>query len=56
MLPTLFRRFNQVPEISIKILEHGHGTIRLPGGRANKNNPATDHFLIVSVEIIGVQE
>lgn len=46
----------EIPTGAVQILEYGHGTVRLLAWRPNKANTNTNHAVVVSPEVIGLQE
>ncbi len=53
-LPGLW--LQEIPQIAIEILKNRHGPVRLLPGRPNELNPSCSITLVISPEIIGVQE
>lgn len=52
----LFLDLQQIPQVSIQILEHRDHPVRLFLRLADESDSLRDHLVIVSPEIVGVEE
>ena len=47
---------NQIPQIPVQILEHGHCAVTFLFWFADEFNPQRNHFPVIAPEIIGLQK